>query len=118
MSCRLVYMSTYTAEQIEAIGGNRWQRNGRDRVYLNNWHELIGLYVEHYKTGNISYSELDGEKISHRRAAFLAGAKVYWENGEIHTTLRDAAKNANQDADALIQKLMEGIAQRVAEATK
>lgn len=70
-----------TAENLEAIGGRRWTKNGHDRVYFNNWPELIGLEINRYRTGNISCAFLDGEQISNRQAGLLLNMinKVYWD---------------------------------------
>jgi hypothetical protein len=78
----------FTAEQIEAIGGNRWTKAGKDRVYLNDnvWAPIIGLDIQRYKSGNIQYAELNGTKLSNARAARLLACKVYWEAGTIHIT--------------------------------
>lgn len=68
-----------TRELIIAIGGKPWQpKLGPERVYLNDWHEMAGLHIERYNTGNIKYAELNGEKISNTRASHLAHGKVYF----------------------------------------
>lgn len=83
-------MNTYTAQQIEAIGGRAWTKNDKHRVYLNNdvWLALIGLETSHYNTGNISGATLNGEHISNAAAKDIIGAvsKVYWDavDNQIH----------------------------------
>lgn len=69
------------AEQMEAIGGRRWQKNGKDRVYFDAslWAAWIGLEISRYGSGNISYAALNGEKISNGKAAQLLNMKVYWD---------------------------------------
>lgn len=85
-------MTTYTADQIEALGGHRWTKADKDRVYLNVevWAALIGLETSHYGTGNISGATLDGEAISNARAKDILGCidKVFWDStdGQIHIT--------------------------------
>lgn len=71
----------FTVETMTAIGGNRWQRGDKDRVYLNDWARFIGLEIDTYKTGNISYATLNGSKISNSEAYRLGGAvyKVYFD---------------------------------------
>ena len=32
-----------TAEDIIALGGSRWTKNGMDRVYLNSWAQYAGI---------------------------------------------------------------------------
>ena len=60
-----------TDEQISALetaGFRRWTKYGKDRLYVNE--TVIGLEIETYKSsGMISYSCLNGEKISHKQAA-------------------------------------------------
>lgn len=78
----------YSIETMTAIGGRRWQKNGHDRVYLNGFETVPGLELDHYKSGNISYAELDGEKVSNSEAGRLATAvdKVYFDaaDGKVH----------------------------------
>lgn len=97
---------SYTKDQMIAIGGKEWTKSdGTVRVYLNRIDNLIGLHVERYKSGNICYAELLGEKISNRKATILLSSKVYWENGEIYT-----------DIDRrYVDAVMHGIAQEVLE---
>lgn len=103
--------TTYTAEQIEAIGGRRWAKtDGTLRVYINEdvWAALIGLRVERYRTGNISSAHLRGERISNSRAGrALTTTKVYWQDGKIWIT-----KDAELAAD-----IRAAIAQAVAALT-
>jgi transposase-like protein len=104
-------MTTYTKDQILAIGGNAWTpRTGQERVYLNNWHELIGLEVSRYNTGNICSATINGQRISNGKATRLLDAKVWWQNGKILVT-------ANTDlANTWMSELADGIATAVAAA--
>lgn len=111
-------MATYTAEQIESIGGSRWIRGSKNRVYINNWHEMVGLDVEYHLSGSVLSATLNGEKISNREADGVADAKVYWENGSIHTGLATLAETVGLEGDKLVAQLLEAIAQRVAEVEK
>jgi hypothetical protein len=97
---------SYTKDQMIAIGGKEWTKSdGTVRVYLNRIDNLIGLHIERYKSGNICYAELLGEKISNRKAAQIMASKVYWENGEIYT-----------DVDSqYVEAVMHGIVCEVAE---
>lgn len=75
---------TYTAEQIERIGGNRWTgHRGQLRIYLNDWHTIAGLELHHYKTGNIAGAYLNGERISNAKGGRLASGKVWWADGKV-----------------------------------
>jgi hypothetical protein len=70
----------YSVETMTAIGGRRWQKNGHDRIYLNDFETVPGLELDHYKSGSISYATLDGEKVSNAEGGRLATAvdKVYF----------------------------------------
>lgn len=78
----------FSVETMTAIGGNRWQRNGMDRVYLNDWADLAGLDVSRYNTGNISGAAYQGEGISNSQAYKLLGSidKVWFDaqTGKLH----------------------------------
>jgi hypothetical protein len=71
----------FTVETMTAIGGRRWQKAGKDRVYLNGFETVPGLELDHYKSGSISYAALDGEKVSNAEGGRLATAvdKVYFD---------------------------------------
>ncbi len=106
--------ATITAQQIIDLGGREWiGRNGQRRIYLNNWHELAGLEISRYKSGNISYAAVNGERISNNRARVLASASVWYDvdAGELRHTIRSAAENARLDdvADVLIDNLIAAI---------
>lgn len=78
----------YSVETMTAIGGRRWQKAGKDRVYLNSFETVPGLELRHYKSGNISGATLDGEDISNAEGSRLATAvgKVYFDaaDGKVH----------------------------------
>lgn len=72
---------TLSVETMLAIGGRRWQKNGMDRIYLNDFHQHLGLETTAYKTGNVSSASFDGRGIANGRAAGIACAvsKVYYD---------------------------------------
>ncbi|GAA2640031.1 hypothetical protein [Streptomyces axinellae] len=78
----------FTSETMTAIGGNRWQKNGKDRVYINDWAEFAGIETNRYGTGNISSAFYQGERISNRQAGLLLGSisKVWFDaaDGKVH----------------------------------
>lgn len=75
---------TITREQMLAIGGNPWDGyDGRHRIYLDGWAEMIGLEVCRYNTGNISAAWLRGEEISNGKATRMLTGKVFWEKGNL-----------------------------------
>lgn len=85
---------------------SRWTRKGRGRVYINDLENFLGLEVERYNTGNVSYAELDGEKISNSRAKRLLGdlqwAKVWYDI----TTGEWAWKGIDEDtAEQIIERV-------------
>ncbi|MGA5820789.1 hypothetical protein ACPC54_23350 [Kitasatospora sp. NPDC094028] len=77
-----------TVENLLAIGGNRWQKNGMDRVYLNDWASFAGLSTSHYNTGNIASASWQGEHISNSQARLILGSltKVWFDtaDGKLH----------------------------------
>lgn len=62
----------YTVETLTAVGGNRWQKNGMDRIYFDNPAQLAGLETHHYKSGNISGAYWQGELVSNSQGHKLA----------------------------------------------
>ena len=106
-----------TIETLVAIGGNRWTKNGYDRIYFNNWARFIDLEIERYKTGNIYSASLRGEPISNAEARRLLGAvtKVYWDaaDGQIHVKWGwDTPRSMTRDE--LYQAIVNGIHAAVA----
>ena len=78
----------YSVETMTAIGGSRWQKNGHDRVYINNWVDYLPLEIDRYKSGNICWAAWNGETISNSQAAKLLGTidKVWFDaaDGKLH----------------------------------
>lgn len=68
-----------TEEQVRALiakGFSRWTKYDKDRLYFDL--EKAGLMeIDRYKSGRISYSEFQGEEISHSFAGELLGVKVW-----------------------------------------
>jgi hypothetical protein len=93
-----------TAEAVVALGGRRWQKNGMDRVYVNDWAQFAGLDVSYYNTGNVSGAELDGHPIANGRAARLLGAieKIWFDaaDGQLHAR--------HYGADAIEVRFLDG----------
>ncbi|MFJ3839498.1 hypothetical protein ACIPY6_28880 [Streptomyces sp. NPDC090054] len=79
---------TVTIDTLLAVGGNRWQRGGMDRIYFSNPAELAGLETSHYKSGNIAGATWQGESISNSQAYKLAGSidKLWYDtaDGQFH----------------------------------
>lgn len=72
-----------TVTQLEAAGGRRWQKNGKDRIYFNGLDRWLGLATSRYNSGNISGATLDGQPISNSAARRLAmdcaGSTLYYD---------------------------------------
>ncbi|MFG2617784.1 hypothetical protein ACGFXC_09145 [Streptomyces sp. NPDC048507] len=82
-----------TTETMVAIGGRRWQKNGMDRVYINNWSDFAGITIGRYGSGSISSVLVEGVGyIANSRAAGLLEAvtKVWFDaaDGQVHATYR------------------------------
>lgn len=75
-------------ETLEKIG-SKWvhPKTGEVRYYVNDCWKYGGLYVERYNSGNICYSELNSEEISHTKAdGLIISIQKCWitEDGEVH----------------------------------
>jgi len=86
-----------TADTMVAIGGRRWQKNGMDRVYINDWAAFAGLETSHYKTGNVSGASFQGRGIANGRVAGILSAidKVWYDaaDGNLHARFYDSARS-------------------------
>lgn len=60
---------------LEKKGFKRWTKGSMDRLYINP--TSIGLELDFYKTGNVSYATLNGERISNSRGTAMKEAKCY-----------------------------------------
>ncbi len=71
----------YTTEDLTEIGGTRWQKGDKDRIYFNNWTAFAGLETTHYKSGGIAAATYRGEPISNTQAGKISGCieKIYWD---------------------------------------
>ncbi len=93
------------ARRLEEIGGRRWTKAGRDRVYFNETGCYIGLEIETYNTGNIAAAKLGGEAISNSRAkkilAALSGMSLYYDLGAGGLYYRGKLDSAGYCQDAI-----------------
>lgn len=80
-------------ESLEKRGFSRWQKGNMDRLYINS--TKIGLELDYYKTGNIHYAELNGERISNSRAYAVKAAKNYIDvvDGSVHADYDEIRQN-------------------------
>jgi len=97
------------ARLIQA-GGRRWTKGEFNRIYFNNLAEFYGLRYGTYNTGNISWAELDGERISNNSARqilfTLNSAKVWYDCN----TGRFEAKGLTEKAHARIMAALGTVA--------
>lgn len=72
-----------TLAGLQKAGGNRWQKNGMDRVYFNNITEKAGMKINRYNTGNISSAAIKRRGISNAQAREITRAinesKVFYD---------------------------------------
>lgn len=71
----LGHLTDQQIAKLEAAGGKRWQKYGKDRIYINTTE--LGLEVSYYKTGNVSSASWQGEGISNADGRRLLASKVY-----------------------------------------
>lgn len=96
-------MTESIIKKFEAKGFTRWTKYDMDRLYINA--ETLGLEASYYKSGNVSYAEYRGEKISNRRAGDMLCSKI-WIDVE---TGKLCSKNADSDLLADAQKLVDQV---------
>lgn len=100
-----------TEEQVKALiakGFIRWTKYDKDRLYFDL--EKAGLMeIDRYKSGRISYSEFQGESISHSFACKLLGVKV-WIDVQTGKMYSKAYDEENKDiVVALAKKALQSI---------
>ena len=61
------------------ITGSYWTHpvTGEERVYLDDWRQLVGIEFDYYKTGNIRHAYLGGEKVSNNVGYSLQNIRVW-----------------------------------------
>lgn len=101
-------------ETMTAIGGRRWQKNGKDRVYINDWAAFAGLETSHYNTGNVSSAYFQGHSIANSRVGGILGAihSVWFDaaDGKLHARYYDGARSYEiryKDGDRVTVDLVE-----------
>lgn len=98
-----------TIEELIRVGGTRWQKAGRDRVYFNGPATWYGLETNRYNSGNISTASLDGEKISngkaHKICVDLGYAKIWYDAADS----RFHASGIDHDSQAYLDKIVGNI---------
>jgi len=97
---------------LEAAGGKHWQKYGKNRVYFHAepLAKLLGYEWDTYKTGNISYAERHGEKISNsemKRVLSDLNCNLYYDvdDGSFHyLTGIGSGKEHTKEAIEVLQK--------------
>src|SRR5690625_4620643 len=107
----------YTTENMIAISGSRCRKAGHDREYFNNWHDLAGLELSHYGTGNISSASYQGEGIPNSQGYKLLGSidKLYFDanTGNIHCRYGPSESRVATQRE-VFESAVEGIRARIA----
>lgn len=101
-------MKQQLIEALEKKGFSRWTKGDKDRLYIKP--TQIGLYLEHYNTGNIRYAELNGVRISNSSARQMVNAKCY-----IDIATGECVCNSDVYADTLVLAMETLIAEAQAE---
>lgn len=70
-----------TAEKLEALGIDAWERGEVKRYYINDdqLEAVFGLSISRYNSGNISGASLNGEGISNSKAYKLLGRGIWYD---------------------------------------
>lgn len=64
------YISQSNVDKLIDMGAQRWEKYGKDRLYIGQAGEkILNLDIERYKSGSISSATIDGQKISNSDAA-------------------------------------------------
>ena len=101
------------ADYLTEKGLTVWEhpRTGEKRIYLNKVaHELLGIEIDRYNTGNISKFMMDGEKMSNSYGYSILGAldKVYYDIAKKKIVL--STKNrASEDVAERLEEAMNNI---------
>lgn len=91
-------------DRLTKIGGKRWQKNEKDRIYFNQLDRYLPEFTFGlYGTGNVSSAQLDGDTVSNSKATGLINAlahgKFWWDVTEqkFHWTLGDCRLMSGHD---------------------
>lgn len=101
-------LSEKAIKVLESKGFSRWTKYDKDRLYFDL--EKAGLLeIDRYKSGRISYSEFQGEAISHSLASKLLGVKVWIDvqTGQMYSKAYD--EESKDIVVALAKKALQSI---------
>ena len=102
-------MTTENTPAREQIG-NAWKANdGSIRYYVNDWQDMIGLEVRHYKTGNVSgVSFRDSPMSNNHYNKYISGTKVWIDESDgIHVDYCRDSEIKSAIIEAVGKKLQE-----------
>jgi len=97
--------------RLIAKGGRLWEKAGMRRLYFNNLVELYGLRYGTYNTGNISWAELDGERISNNSARQII-SMLY--NGKFWYDLTSGRFESKGLSERAVERITKALLGRVA----
>lgn len=107
MMRELFHLTDEQIEKLISLGAKRWTKYGRDRLYIRDAAENLGLKCERYNTGNVRSASFRGEKISNSQCSRMLdqidGSYIDLSTGEIRMDGRanEAALFINAIADIL-----------------
>ena len=96
---------------LENKGFNRWTKGSMDRLYINP--TSLGLELDFYKSGSVSYASLNGERISHSRGTAMKEAKCF-----IDITTGKCVSSYDEFVEAMELILAETEAELTADSTE
>lgn len=99
-------------EYYTELGGNRWQKYGKDRIYFSKFDlaKLLGYEWTTYNTGNISTAKHNGEKISNsemKRVLADLDSNVYYDVKEEKFHWKTGVGTGGDYTEEAIEKLKE-----------
>lgn len=86
-----IKLNQASVQNVIDAGANHWVKGDFDRYYID-----VKDLVEYdfYKTGNVRYAAINGEKISNTEGTSLLCTKIYVENGKLVSGSEDLIKLA------------------------
>jgi len=107
----LALRQAWMEARLLKAGGRLWEKAGKRRVYFNNLVELYGLRYGTYNTGNISWAELDGERISNNSARQII-SMLY--NGKFWYDLASGRFESKGLSERAVERITKALLGRVA----
>lgn len=110
-------MSEKIINKLVELGGNHWEKYGKNRVYFNagDLAKFMGYDWANYNTGNISSAKLNGENTSNRqmrRVLSDLNCKLYYDLSDglfYYQTGVGCGEAYTQEAIQMLRREVEGI---------